>query len=306
MQADIPLRSHLYAPGNNSKLLDKVWTAGADAIILDLEDSVPTGEKETARALVAKALEQHAASSVPGVFVRINHPSGPWAKPDVRAVVRRGLTGIRIPKVEDAETIQRVADWVNAAEAAAGLPAMQIRLLPILESGIGVWRAFEIASAHPRVVCLSYGAADLGSDLGLVIGPEESELLYVRSHLVVASRAARVRPPVDTVYTRLDDSEGLEAAARRARALGFFGKAAIHPRQIPIINAVFTPTREELAHAREIVAVAAEAEAHGTGSLRVGAGEFIDTAIVKQAREILALGARLGMLSDSGSGDVGT
>lgn len=306
MQVEIPLRSHLYAPGNNSTLLDKVWAAGADAVILDLEDAVPPGEKERARKLVAAALEQHTDILFPTAYVRINDPSGPWAEADVRTVVRRGLTGIRIPKVEDAKTIHRVAGWVDAAESAAGLPAMRVRLLPILESAVGVWRAFEVAAAHPRVVGLSYGAADLRRDLRLGTTPDELELVYVRSHLVLASRAAGIAAPIDTVFSRLDDTEGLEASARRARTLGFFGKGAIHPRQIPIINAVFTPTQEEVKHARKVVEAAAIAAAQGTGALRLSTGEFVDTAIVRQAQGVLELGQRLGMLSDSESGDAGT
>lgn len=287
------LRSHLYAPGNNPKLLDKVWTAGADAVILDLEDSVPVGEKERARKLVAETLEQHAGVSAPTAFVRINHPSSPWAQEDVQAIVGRGLAGIRIPKVEDAETVRRVAGWVEAAQKTVGAPGTAIGLLPILESGLGIWRAFEIAASHPFVLCLSYGAADLTRDLGLVIREEELELLHVRSQLVLASRAAGVQAPVDTVFTRLDDAEGLERSAQRARALGFFGKGAIHPRQVPIINAVFTPTPDEIARAREIVSAAQDAADDGIGALRGVDGEFIDQAIVEQARGVLRLAEQL-------------
>ncbi len=288
-----PLRSHLYAPGNNARLLEKVFSADADAVILDLEDAVPPAEKIRAREMVAETVRSRADKPGPMTFVRINHPSSELAEDDVRAVVQTGLVGLRVPKVEDAETVRQVAAWVEETEAANRLPAGSVVLICTIESAAGVFRAYEIATAHPRAMGLAYGAADFVRDVGVTPGPEGLETLYACSRLVLISRVAHVRPPVDSVYRHLDDPTGLEKTARRARALGFFGKSVIHPKQVPIVNAVFTPTEEEIAHAHKIVDLAQQAEAQGKGALQNSSGEFIDVAVVRRAEGILLLAESL-------------
>ncbi len=248
-----PLRSYLYAPGNNSRLLEKSFSAGADAVILDLEDAVPPAEKIRAREMVAEKVRLRADMPGPVTFVRINHPASGLAEDDVRAVVQPGLAGLRVPKVEDAETVRQVAAWVEKTEAANGLPTGSVVLVCTIESAMGLFRAFDIATAHPRMIGLAYGATDFVRDVGVTPGPEGLETLYACSQLVFLSRVAGVRPPVDSVYRHLDDPMGLEKNARQARALGFFGKSVIHPKQVRIVNTVFTPSEEEIAHARRIV-----------------------------------------------------
>jgi citrate lyase subunit beta/citryl-CoA lyase len=288
-----PLRSHLYAPGNNARLLGKVFSAGSDAVILDLEDAVPPAEKIRAREIVAETVRLRADKPVPVTFVRINHPSSGLAADDVRAVVQPGLAGLRVPKVEEAETVRQVAAWVEKTEAANGLPTGSVVLICTIESALGVFRAYEIATAHPRVIGLAYGAADFVRDVGVMPGSEGLETLYACSQLVLLSRVAGIRPPVDSVYRHLDDPTGLEKTARQARALGFFGKSVIHPKQIPIVNAVFTPSEEEIAHARKIVELARQAEAQGKGAAQNSRGEFIDVAVVRRAEGILLLAESL-------------
>jgi citrate lyase subunit beta / citryl-CoA lyase len=289
-----PIRSWLYAPGNNPRLLDKVFGAGSDAVVLDLEDAVPPGEKARARGLVADAVRGRHDQPGPGVFVRINHPDSGLAEADVAAVVQPGLDGLRVPKVEDAEAVHRVEGWLAAAERRAGLPARSVALVCNVESAAGVWRALEIARASPRVLTLAFGAADFARDVAARVGPDGLETLYARSRLVLAARAAGVRPPVDSVYTRLDDEEGLERTTRQGRDLGFFGRSAIHPRQIATINRIYTPSEEEVGRAREVVAAAASAEAAGSGALRLASGEFVDVAIVRRAAAVLRLAEALG------------
>lgn len=300
-----PLRSHLYAPGNNEKLLGRVLEAGADAVVLDLEDAVPPAEKERARDLVAEIVASRASQPAPAVFVRVNHPSTGLTAAEVAAVVRPGLAGIRVPKTESAGEVRQLAAWITAAERQAGLPAGSVALIPIIESAKGAWRAEEIAAADPRVLALAFGAADFVRDLELRPGVEGTETLHARSRLVLASRVAGVRPPIDSVLTRLDDDEALRAEATQARALGYFGKSAIHPRQLPAIHEAFTPTAAEVAHARSIVAAEEEAERAGSGATTVdsasgaaarGAGrEFVDVAVVRRAQQTLALAERLGV-----------
>jgi citrate lyase subunit beta/citryl-CoA lyase len=295
-----PLRSHLYAPGNNEKLLGRVLDAGADAVVLDLEDAVPPPEKDHARDLVAATVEARAAERAPAVFVRVNHLSTGLTDAEVAAVVRPGLAGIRAPKTEGAGEVRQLCAWISAAERAAGLAPGSVALIPIIESAKGAWHAEEIAAADPRVLALAFGAADFVRDLELRPGTEGTETLHARSRLVLASRVAGVRPPIDSVLTRLDDEEALRAEATQARALGYFGKSAIHPRQLPAIHEAFTPTEAEIAHARAIVATEEEAERAGSGATTTdaagGAGrEFVDVAVVRRAQQTLALAERLGV-----------
>ena len=262
-------RSYLFAPGHNEKLLGRVFDAGADAVILDLEDAVPPHAKAQARAMVSDALADRPA------WVRINAVGSELAAADLEAVT--GLAaGIRIPKVESARDVR----WV--CERAPDTP-----LICAIESARGILAAQEIASA-PGVRHLSLGGVDLRRDLGATDG--NTQTLYARSHLVVASRAAGLDPPIDSVYARLDDEDGLRAQAEFARSLGFFGKSAIHPRQLPILHDVFTPSAEELEWARTVLDAF---DAAGGEAVKLPDGEFVDLPVADRARHLLDLVAGL-------------
>ena len=294
MSPDLPpIRTHLYAPGNNARLLAKVFSAGADAVILDLEDAVPPAAKLQAQQMVDQVLRQRAGQPGPVIFVRINHPSTTWSEADVRAAVQPGLGGLRIPKVEDAETVRRVASWIEQSEMTRGMPSGSVVLICGIESAVGLWHATEIAAAHPRVLALGFGAADFTRDLGITPGPDGLETLHACSQLVLASRVAGIHPPIDSVYRFLDDPAGLEKNARQAKAVGFFGKSVIHPKQVSIVNSIYTPTGDEIAHARKIVTLAEQAEAQGSGAIQNSSGEFVDVAVVRRAQAVLALADRL-------------
>lgn len=267
-------RSYLFAPGHNIKLLGKVFQAGpasqfqaADAVILDLEDAVPAEHKAEARRLVAETVRSHPA------WVRVNAARSEACEADLDAVAEHAA-GIRVPKAESAEDVR----WI--AERAAGKP-----LLCAIETARGVLAAQEIALV-PTVCCLALGGVDLRRDLN--IGDGELETLYVRSHLVVVSRAAGLEPPIDSVYPRLADEEGLRREAQFARRLGFFGKSAIHPRQIPIIHEVFTPSKDEIAWADRVLAAF---EASRGGAVQMDDGEFVDLPVAQRARRLLELSA---------------
>ena len=265
-------RSYLFAPGHNEKLLARVFDAGADAVILDLEDAVPPHAKAQARAMVSDALADLPA------WVRINAVGSELAAADLEAVT--GLAaGIRIPKVESAGDVRWVCDR-----------APDKPLICAIESARGVLAAQEIASA-PGVRHLSLGGVDLRRDLGATDG--NTQTLYARSHLVVASRAAGLDPPVDSVYARLDDEEGLRAQAEFARSLGFFGKSAIHPRQLPILHDVFTPSAEELEWARTVLDAF---DAAGGEAVKLPDGEFVDLPVADRARHLLDLAAGLAVV----------
>jgi citrate lyase subunit beta/citryl-CoA lyase len=262
-------RSYLFAPGHNEKLLGRVSEAGADAVMLDLEDAVPPHAKAQARAMVADILADHRA------WVRINAVGTALAAADLDAVA--GLAaGIRIPKVESAGDVR----WVR--DRAPDTP-----LICAIESARGILAAQEIASAH-GVRHLSLGGIDLRRDLGATDG--NLQTLYARSHLVVASRAAGVDPPIDSVYARLDDEAGLRDQAEFARSLGFFGKSAIHPRQLPILHEVFTPSAQELEWAQTVLDAF---EGAGCEAVKLPDGEFIDLPVANRARRLLDLAAQL-------------
>jgi citrate lyase subunit beta/citryl-CoA lyase len=258
------IRTWLFAPGHSEKILQKVFDAGADAVLLDLEDAVPPDLKERARAQVREVLLSH-----PEAWVRINKPGTDWADADL-ATVAALCSGIRIPKVETATEVE----WV--AERAAALP-----LTCTIETALGVVRAFEIAS-HPRARDLCYGGADLSRDLEVEDGGDQT--LYVRSALVVASRAAGKGAPSDGVYKRIGDVEGLSRAAEAARRLGYFGKSAIHPSQVPIINHVFQATAAELRWARRVLDAF---DLSGGAATQLDDGEFVDVPVAQRARQIL-------------------
>jgi citrate lyase subunit beta / citryl-CoA lyase len=258
-------RSYLFAPGHNEKLVGKVFEAGADAVILDLEDAVPPEHKEAARHHVARALWHHPA------WVRINAAGTQLAEADLRAIAKLAY-GIRVPKVESVEDVRWVADQ------APGKP-----LICAIESAKGVANAFAIA-AEPAVKYLALGGIDLQKDLG--VGGGDAPLQYVRSHLVVAARAAGLEPPIDSVYPYLQDTEGLRQQAGLSRSLGFFGKSAIHPSQLPVIHAAFSPREDELHWARTVL----EAFEQANGSaVRLPGGEFVDLPVAERARKVLRL-----------------
>ncbi|HVA36415.1 MAG TPA: CoA ester lyase [Candidatus Dormibacteraeota bacterium] len=261
-------RSYLFAPGHDPKLLERVYTAGADAVLLDLEDAVPASEKDRARVMVVEALRRERA------WVRVNAPGTERCAADVEAVAGLAL-GIRIPKVESAEEVA----WVAAR--APGLP-----LGCTIESARGVSAAREIAAA-PQTAHLIYGNADFCADLRIDGG--EIPTLYARSHVVLASRAAGIAPPCDGAYTRIADVEGLRREAAFARSLGFFGKSAIHPRQIAAIHDVFRPSAAHVAWARRTLEAF---EAAGGAATRTAEGEMVDVPVAERARQILRLAER--------------
>lgn len=273
-------RSYLFVPGHNERLLAKAFDAGSDAVILDLEDGVPEEQKPRARELVAEILLARQA------WVRVNAPFSDVCREDLQALAA-SAAGIRIPKVESAHDVE----WV--AERAPGTP-----LLCAIESARGVLAAPEIASV-PGVCNLALGAMDLARDLRLVTDLEAEEpvwgnlevgMLFARSQLVLASRAAGIDPPIDSVYPYLADDAGLRRQAQLARRLGFFGKSAIHPRQLPVLHEVFTPSQTEIAWAKEVAGVFA---AGGGNPVRMPDGEFVDLPVARRAHQLLDLAETL-------------
>ncbi|WP_308163890.1 HpcH/HpaI aldolase/citrate lyase family protein [Nonomuraea sediminis] len=265
------MRSALYVPGDQPGKLAKALSRGADALIVDLEDAVPVPGKDAARAVVADWLRTLQAPAGPEIWVRVN----PGNRADLRAVALPGVAGVCVAKTE------RAADLAFVDRELAEAP--WIKVCPLLESGAAVLAAAEIARA-PRVVRLQLGEADLCADLGVEPGPDERELLWARSQVVLASAAAWIEAPLGPVSTDFRDLDRLRASTLALKRLGFRGRACIHPAQVAVVNDVFTPAADELARARAIVE---RFEAADAGVVLDESGRMLDEAVVRQARRLL-------------------
>ncbi|MGK5676894.1 HpcH/HpaI aldolase/citrate lyase family protein [Micromonospora sp. URMC 106] len=269
------LLTWLYVPGDRPDRFAKAVASGADAVILDLEDAVLADRKAYARQAVAEFLGQ--PHPVP-VQVRVNELTGPDLDADLAAVAGRpGLSGLRLPKVESADAVAAVAARVDAP------------LHPLIESALGLESAYAIAAADPAVASIGLGEADLRSDLGV---DDDAGLAWARGRVVVAARAAALPPPAMSVYAHVADLDGLAASCALGRRLGFLGRAAIHPRQLPVIAEAFRPAEGEVARAEELLAAVAEAQTRSSGTVVLPDGRFADRAMVAAARRTVDLAAR--------------
>lgn len=261
-------RSYLFVPGNRPERFARAMASGAHAVILDLEDAVPAADKEQARAEVARLLG--AARTACPLLVRINSAETEWFREDLKLCGLPGTAGVMLPKAE------RVAD-LALLTSSIGAPA----ILPLIETAQGMANAAELARA-PRVQRLAFGAIDFQLDLG--IEGDHEELLYFRSRLVLASRLARLAPPVDGVTLAVDDETLLSCDTLRARRLGFGAKLCIHPRQLETVNSCFRPGDEETAWARRVVAAAEAAN----GAAVALDGRMVDRPVILKARQIIS------------------
>ncbi|SCE23436.1 MULTISPECIES: HpcH/HpaI aldolase/citrate lyase family protein [unclassified Streptomyces] len=266
-----PPLTWLYVPGDRPEVVAKALGCGADVVIVDLEDAVAPDLKEYARAATAELLADPvtAAPDAVPVHVRVH------GEDDIRALMALpGLAGLRLPKITHAVSVHHVA------AVAPGVP-----LYPLLESALAMEHAYSIASADPAVRGIALGEADLRADLGV---REDSGLDWSRSRLVVAARAAALPPPAQSVFPDVRDLDGLWASCVRGRGLGLLGRAAIHPRQLEVIERAFRPSAREIEEAEEIVA----ASAVEAGALALPDGRFVDAAVVASARRTLAIAGR--------------
>lgn len=272
-----PIRSYLYVPASDPRRVDKALGSDADAVVLDLEDAVAPNRKSEARKTAQRLLES--APPKP-VLVRVNAPGSSLAAEDLEAVAGPNLFGVRLPKAEDPQEVRRAAETLEGSGAIVQC---------LIESALGLELAFELARSHARVTGVSLGEADLAADLG---ARDEAGLLYARSRVVVASKAAGLAGPVQSVYTDVRDLDGLRRSTQEGRGLGFVGRSAIHPAQLPVINEAFTPTEEEVAEAEQLLARLEESAGEGTGAFVLEDGRFVDKAVVEGARSTLALAGR--------------
>lgn len=278
-------RTMLFVPADDLRKAGKALLSNADGVVLDLEDAVAISEKAQARQSLKEALTLPRRGDV---FIRVNSAQTDFILADLQAAVVRGVKGIVLAKSESADEIRQI-DWLmKLLEKERELPPGALEIIPFIESANAIMNAYAVAAASPRVGRMFLGGVDYVQDIGTSFSKAGSELFYARSQLVVASRAAGIEAPIDTVYPDFKDIEGLVADAKLVRQMGFQGKLAIHPGQIVPLNEVFAPTAEEIAWAKKIVVVFDESEAKGQAVLQVD-GKMIEYPIANRARRILQL-----------------
>lgn len=288
-----PLRSALYVPGNKLDWMRKAPRYGADALVFDLEDSVPPAEKATARKLVRQALEEMGAQHT--LIVRVNGVDTGMTADDLEAITCAGLHGIFVPKVRGPEDVAEADVLLTTFEQRAGLDAGRTIIVPGLETARAMREAYEVFRASPRVehggAVVSRGG-DIARALGMVWTREGRESLFLRSKVLVDARAAGLRYPMGGLWTDIQDLDGLRAFATEMRHIGYTGLRLIHPSHVPVTNEVFTPTAEEIAYWKGLMEALVEAERRGTTAITYQ-GDMVDTAMVKTGRAILDLAQRL-------------
>ena len=279
------LRSIVFVPGNRSNMLERALSFGADIIMVDLEDSVPPGEKSAACELATEWVPRLAEAGKQ-VMVRVNALETGLAANELSAVVSRDLSGISIGKGNTAWDLQQVDQLLAPLEAKAGLEPGSIKVIPWIETAMAIVHVYEMARASQRIVGIAFGAEDYTNDMGVVRNDFGEECYFARSAVAVAARAAGVAG-LDGPFVGFRDPDGLRTDASAARRMGYTGKFAIHPAQIDIINETFSPNPEDVAYARRVVEAWDEAEAAGRGSLSID-GRMVDVPVVKRAQNLLA------------------
>ena len=284
----------MFVPGNNPAMMSDAFIYSPDSIMLDLEDSVTMAEKDAARLLVHNALKTIDYGNTEMV-VRVNPLSTPYGKKDVEAVVKAGVDVIRMPKTETAEEVVELEKEIERVEKEIGCLG-RTQIMAAIESTKGIINAYAIATASKRMMGIALGAEDYCANLKTQRTPSGDELLLARETIVVAARAAGIYA-LDTVYSNLNDMETFRKEVELIKRLGFDGKSIINPRQIEIINEVFTPTEKEIEKAKTIVAAIKEAAAKGSGVIAVN-GKMVDKPVVTRAEHTIELALAAGVITE--------
>jgi citrate lyase subunit beta/citryl-CoA lyase len=278
-----PVRVALFAPGINTKVMSKALGAAVDAVILDLEDSVPIASKAEARGLVASAIDGSLANPGPANFVRVNGATTGYLADDLAAVVRPGLAAVMLPKAESIEDVQQTAAAIERHEKARNMTVGTVEIILQIESALGIYRTFDLIKASPRVAATCLGGArdgDLQTDLGCSWSIEGTELMYARSKLLLDTRAAGSHVlPLDGVFSDLNDEAGLIADTRLSARLGYVGRTTIHPKQTAPVRQAYAVPEAEAAYYRKVVSEFEAKEKQGIAAITV----------FQRAKRVLAL-----------------
>lgn len=288
-------RTMLFLPGNNPNMIINGGLLGADSIIFDLEDAVAPDQKDAARDLVKSALKYMDFGKCE-IIVRINALDTPYWERDLEEVIPLKPDVIMPTKVSDAEYVHKLDIKMSQEEEKNGIEVGSIKLIPLLETTLGIENAFAIAVSSKRMAALYLGAEDLTADLRCQRTREGTEIAYARGRLVCAARAAGIEA-YDTPFTDVEDMEGLKKDAQLARGLGYTGKAVISPRHIDCVNQIFSPSLKEIAYAKDVFEAIQLAKEQGKGAISLR-GKMIDAPIVQRAKQVLDAAAEIGGLLD--------
>ena len=285
-------RSMLFLPGNTPNMLINGSRLGSDALIFDLEDAVSPAEKDSARVLVRNTLRYMDLGSCE-VIVRINSIDTDYWKKDIDAILPYSPALILLPKVNCAQDAIIADEYMTEVETKLGLESGKVKLMPLIETALGVENAFSIATSTKRVAALFLGAEDLTADLRCKRTKGGAEINYARTRLVMAARAANI-DVYDTPFTDVNDDEGIRVDAEYAKALGFTGKASISPRHVDVINEVFSPSERDIAYAYEVMEAIRIAKEQGRGVISLH-NKMIDAPIVARAQQTIAMAEEMGI-----------
>lgn len=277
-------RSMLFVPGSNAAMISNTFIYKSDAIMFDLEDAVALKEKDSARILVAHAL-QHPLYQEIETVVRVNPLDSEFGLADLNAVVRAGVDVVRMPKTETAQDVIDMDREITEIEKVCGREVGSTKMLAAIESPLGITQANQIATASKRLIGIALGAEDYVRNLKTERSPEGIELLFARCSILQAARAAGIQA-FDTVYSNANNEEGFLAEAALIKQLGFDGKSLINPRQIELLHNLFAPTQKDVDQARRIIDAAEEAERNGLGVVSLN-GKMIDAPIIDRAKLVL-------------------
>ncbi|MBD9200299.1 MAG: citrate (pro-3S)-lyase subunit beta [Prevotella sp.] len=285
-------RTMMFVPGNNPGMMQDAFIYGPDSIMLDLEDSVTMAEKDTARLLVYNARKTIDYGTTEMV-VRVNPLSTPYGKKDIEAVVKAGVDVVRMPKTETADEVREMEAEIERVEKEIGCLG-RTKIMAAIESALGVVNAYAIATASKRMMGIALGAEDYCANLKTQRTPEGIELLLARQTIVVAARAAGI-DALDTVYSNLNDMETFRKEVEQIHKMGFDGKSIINPRQIDIVNEVFTPSQKAIDKAMAVVGAIKEAEKRGSGVIALN-GKMVDRPVVLRAQRTIDLAVAAGVI----------
>lgn len=285
-------RTMMFVPGNNAGMLKEAHIYGADSLMFDLEDSVALSEKDTARFLVSNIIKSVDFEGNE-IVVRVNPLDSEWGRDDLEAMVRAGVHVIRLPKAESAKDVIETEKVISEIETKCGREAGSTRMMAAIEDPLGAMNAYSIATSSKRLIAIALGAEDYVRSMKTRRYPDGNELFGARSAVVMAARAAGIYA-IDTVFSNVDDEEGLRRETELIKQLGFDGKSVINPRQIPVVHEIFNPTTKEIEEALKIKEAIAIAHQKGSGVISLN-GKMIDRPIVDRADRVLEIAKASGL-----------
>ena len=291
-------RTMMFVPGNNPAMVKDAGIYGADSIMFDLEDAVSMAEKDAACDLVYEALQTQDYGDAE-LVVRVNGQDTPYYANDVRAMVKAGIDVVRLPKAEDAEMVKKLDADITAAEKEFGREEGSTMLMAAIESAKGVINAYQIASASDRIMGIALSAEDYTTDMKTHRYPDGAELEFARNMVLHAARAAGVAA-FDTVFTNMNDTEGFYRETEYIHQLGFDGKSLVNPRQIPMVNKVYEPTKKEIENAKNVENAIKEAKLKGSGVISMN-GQMVDRPVVLRAERVMRLAKASNLIDEEGN-----